>query len=203
MFWSDSVLKQVPVNGFRRLLFLALFLGNNMKNASLLTAALIASLSLTACGDIKTDPTYTDKAHDDMYKNGSLVSDQGGFSLFGGDEKKKSENTGIGVNGYLWRASLDTVSFMPITSADPFGGTILTDWYSAPGAADERTKVNVMIRDRELTADGVKVSVFRQTRSGKAGAWVDAAVAPGTATALENAILNRARQIRMAQKPAD
>lgn len=174
-----------------------------MKKASLFTALFICSLTLAACGGIKTDPTYSDKVHDEMYKNGSLVSDKGGFTLFGGDEKKKSENTGIGVNGFLWRASLDTISFMPITSADPFGGTILTDWYSAPGAPDERTKVNVLIRDRELTADGVKVSVFRQTRSGKTGAWVDAAVAPGTATALENAILNRARQIRMAQKASD
>jgi hypothetical protein len=159
-------------------------------------------LSLAACGsDVQTDPTYSDKAHDEMYKNGSLLSDKGGFSLFGGDSKKSAEsaNTGIGVNGFLWRASLDTIAFMPIASADPFGGVILTDWYSAADAPTERTKLNVFIRDRELTANGVKVSVFRQVKNAS-GTWQDAPVAAATAGSLENAILTRARQIRMAQK---
>ena len=130
----------------------------------------------------------------------SLLSDKGGWSLLGGsDEKKATENTGIGVNAFLWRASLDTVSFMPIASADPFGGVILTDWYSAPETPNERTKLNVFIRDRELTANGIKVSVFRQTKDAR-GQWQDAPVAASTAASLENGILTRARQIRIAQK---
>ncbi len=105
----------------------------------------------------------------------------------------------LGVNGFLWRAALDTISFMPIVSADPFGGVIITDWYSKPENPMERTKLNVYIRDRDLRADGVKVSVFRQTRGVK-GEWADAPVAAATSGALENAILTRARQIRLAQK---
>jgi len=171
-----------------------------MKHPSRFVPALLALLTLAACGGVETDPTYGDKAHDDMYKNGSLISDSGGWNIFGGsDAKKASESVGIGVNGFLWRASLDTISFMPLASADPFGGVILTDWYSAPDVPNERTKVNIFIRDRELTADGVKVSVFRQTKDAN-GAWQDAPVAAATAGSLENAILTRARQIRMAQK---
>ena len=71
-------------------------------------------------------------------------------------------NAGIGVNTFLWRASLDTVSFMPLSSADPFGGVIITDWYSPPEVPSERFKMTVYILDRQLRADGIKVSVFRQ-----------------------------------------
>jgi Domain of unknown function (DUF3576) len=154
---------------------------------------------LTGCSDLglDSDASYGDKEKDKTYKNGSLVSDGGGFNIFGGDEKK-SQESGIGVNGFLWRATLDTISFMPIASADPFGGVIITDWYSPPDSPNERTKLNVFIRGRDLRADGVKVSVFRQTK--ESGNWVDATVAPATAGSLENAILTKARQIRLAQK---
>jgi hypothetical protein len=104
---------------------------------------------------------------------------------------------GIGVNSFLWHASLDTVSFMPLTSADPFGGVIITDWYSPPNSPNERFKVNVFILGRELRADGVKTSVFRQTRDPKTGAWTDAQVDQNTPADLENAILARARQMRL------
>jgi len=102
----------------------------------------------------------------------------------------------IGVNNLLWRASLDTVSFMPLVSADPFGGVIITDWYTPPSAPDERFKVNIYIRGRALRADGIRASVFRQQMQGSS--WVDAPVALNTATDLENAILTRARQMRLA-----
>jgi hypothetical protein len=77
----------------------------------------------------------------------------------------------LGVNSYLWHASLDTLAFMPLSSADPFGGVIITDWYSAPDDSNERLKVTVYILDRRLRADGLKIAVFRQTRSG--AAWAD------------------------------
>jgi hypothetical protein len=102
---------------------------------------------------------------------------------------------GIGVNTYLWRASLDTINFMPLTSADPFGGVIITDWYTPPETPEERFKMTVYILDRQLRADGLKVAVFRQARRG--ADWVDVAVAPETAVELENAILTRARQLRV------
>jgi hypothetical protein len=104
----------------------------------------------------------------------------------------------VQVNRFAWRASLDTVSFMPLVSADPFGGVIITDWYSPPQSPEERFKVNVYILGRALRADGIRASVFRQQRDGVAG-WLDAPVAANTATDMENAILTRARQMRVAQ----
>jgi hypothetical protein len=102
----------------------------------------------------------------------------------------------LGVNSFLWHASLDTLAFMPLASADPFGGVIITDWYSAPDDTNERMKVTVYILDRRLRADGIKIAVFRQTRS--ANGWADAAVNPDTSTRLEDAILTRARELRLA-----
>ena len=106
----------------------------------------------------------------------------------------------LGVNSYLWHASLDTLSFMPLQSADPFGGVIITDWYSDPQDPNERMRVTVYILDRRLRADGLRISTFRQTRS--ADGWVDAQVNPDTANKLEDAILTRARELRLASQPA-
>jgi hypothetical protein len=103
---------------------------------------------------------------------------------------------GIGVNGYLWRATLDTLAFMPLASADPYGGTVITDWYTNPEKPDERFKCTVYILDSRLRADGLKVSVFKQTRE-PGGNWVDSATASQTETDIENAILTRARQLRL------
>ncbi|HXQ53545.1 MAG TPA: DUF3576 domain-containing protein [Stellaceae bacterium] len=154
-----------------------------------------------------TDPAYsanpdlTGTRYSDVgTKNQSLIS-----SIFGKDANDKSEGgaggTGVGVNSYLWRATLDTVSFMPLSSADPFGGVIITDWYSPPDQAGERFKVNIFILGRELRADGVRASVFRQKRDA-GGQWTDAAVDQATGTDLENAILTRARQMRLSTTAA-
>jgi hypothetical protein len=118
----------------------------------------------------------------------------GGLQLLGGGDD--APDSGIGVNSYLWRAALDTVAFMPVTSADPFGGVIITDWYTPPDAPGERFKLNVYVLDRTLRADGIRVAVFRQERQD--GEWVDAEVAAGTASRLEEAILTRAREFRLA-----
>ena len=121
----------------------------------------------------------------------------GGANLLGGDEdQSQTGGSQIGVNSYLWRASLDTVSFMPLASADPFGGVIITDWYSPPESRGERFKLNIYILGRSLRADGIRAAVFRQRQDPFAG-WVDAEVDEQTATDLENAILTRARQIRI------
>ena len=102
----------------------------------------------------------------------------------------------IGVNGYLWRATLDTLAFMPLTSADPYGGVIITDWYSNPEQPSERFKATVYILDTRLRADGLNVTVFKQVRDA-GGGWTDAPVAGQTETDIENAILTRARQLRL------
>ncbi len=104
------------------------------------------------------------------------------------------EGQGLGVNAYLWRGALDTLSFMPLASADPFGGVIITDWYTPPSASDERFKATAYILGRELRADGVKVSIYRQVEQN--GNWVDAPVATNTAPEIENKVLAKARELR-------
>lgn len=123
---------------------------------------------------------------------GSLTGD----TLIFGDDGEQSRSSGIAVNGYLWRASLDTVSFFPMAQVDAQGGVIITEWYSLPETPGERFKLTVYILNRELRADGVRVSLFKQV-SGANGSWVDAPVAEGSAAKIENAILTRARQLRI------
>ncbi len=114
-----------------------------------------------------------------------------------GKVRASSDNAAaIGVNGYLWRATLDTLSFMPLQSADPYGGVIVTDWYANPEKPDERFKCTVYILDSRLRADGLNVAVFMQ-RKDAAGAWVDVSHASQTETDIENSILTRARQLRL------
>lgn len=135
------------------------------------------------------DPTGSNKQYDGLLG-------QDGFNIFGGRRGQEDAGGGIGVNSFLWRASLDSISFMPLASADPFGGVIITDWYAPQETPNERFKLNIYILGRQLRADGVKAAVFRQRRDTD-GNWVDAAVEPKTATELENAILTRARQMRI------
>jgi hypothetical protein len=102
----------------------------------------------------------------------------------------------IGVNSYLWRAAVDTVSFAPLLQADANGGVIITDWYSNPKAPGERVKLTVSILDRDLRADGLRVAASRQIN--QSGAWVDAPVSASTVQKLEDIILTRARDLRRA-----
>jgi Domain of unknown function (DUF3576) len=170
----------------------------------LTTIAMAAALVVAACsGDTEyTYPEKTGKAgRQSTYsptgqKNDSIFG-KDGINIFG---SKKNEDAGgggaLGVNSYLWRASLDSIAFMPLASADPFGGVIITDWYAPPETPNERFKLNIYILGRQLRADGVKAAVFRQRRDA-GGAWTDAAVESQTAIQLENVILTRARQLRM------
>lgn len=123
----------------------------------------------------------------------TFKDDKGGFLGIG---KKADKGTEIGVNGYLWRAATDVIKFMPLASADPYGGVIITDWYTDPATPNERFKVTVYILDTRLRADALNVSVFKQVNSG--GAWVDAPTAAQTEADMENAILDRARKLRLA-----
>jgi hypothetical protein len=114
----------------------------------------------------------------------------------GGGQAKNAATSAIGVNAYLWRASLDTLAFMPLASADPYGGVIITDWYVNPEKPDERFKATVYILDARLRADGLAVTVFKEISNG-AGGWTPAPTADQTSTDIENAILTRARQLRL------
>ncbi|MFN0043866.1 MAG: DUF3576 domain-containing protein [Alphaproteobacteria bacterium] len=99
------------------------------------------------------------------------------------------------VNSFLWRASLETVAFMPLASADAYGGVLITDWYAPPETPAERFKINVFVTGRQLRADALRAVVFKQSRRPD-GSWIDASVDPGTARSLEDTILGRARQMR-------
>ncbi len=119
-----------------------------------------------------------------------------GCSMGRGPKANPAAQAGIGVNSFLWRATLDTLAFMPLASADPYGGVVITDWYVNPEKPDERFKATVYILDTRLRADGLNVSIFKQVK-GAAGEWVDSAVAGQTDTDIENAILTKARQLRL------
>jgi hypothetical protein len=100
----------------------------------------------------------------------------------------------IGVNAFLWRASLETVSFAPLTTADSAGGVIVTDWYTNPGNPNERVKLTITILDQDLRADALRVAAIRQVAQN--GAWVDAPVQAATVQKLEDIILTKARDLR-------
>jgi hypothetical protein len=105
-----------------------------------------------------------------------------------------SRMTAIGVNAYLWRAAIDTVSFAPLLQADASNGVIITDWYTQPTSPGERIKLTVSILDQDLRADALRVAASRQVN--QSGVWVDAPVAAATVQKLEDIILTRARDLR-------
>jgi hypothetical protein len=117
----------------------------------------------------------------------------------GGGDRPRTElsaaqlNT-IGVNAYLWRASLDTVAFAPLLQADSAGGVIVTDWYTNPANPGERVKLTVTILDQDLRADALRVAASRQVN--ESGNWVEAPVQAATVQKLEDIILTKARDLR-------
>lgn len=121
------------------------------------------------------------------------------LSACGGNERPRadlaaSKVTAIGVNAYLWRAAIESVSFAQLLQADPTGGVIITDWYSQPQQPGERVKITVSILDQDLRADALRVAASRQVLQG--GAWIDAPVQAATVQKLEDIILTRARDLR-------
>lgn len=169
---------------------------------------LLAALAVTACADIETQPpppsvpgTERDwnfrRDYGTIMGEGPLIS----FSTDRQREANEGVGGGIGVNAFIWEATLDTLNFMPLASADPFGGLIITDWFQPATTPGERVKLHVLIRDAALRADSVSVSVFRQERDG-AGDWLDAPADAGTAREIEDHILTRARELRVASAAA-
>ena len=125
----------------------------------------------------------------------SSDEEPGGISLsqlFG----LNNQSQGLPVNALLWRASLDTLAVIPLSSVDTFGGTIISEWYANPSVSNQRIKVTVFVLDQELRSDGVKVEVYVQEPSSDSAGWVDAGRDIELATRLEELILTRAREIR-------
>jgi hypothetical protein len=166
--------------------------------------AFVAALPLlAACGGDNQRLVGNDEYGD--WRNGRARNrPQGataGLVVFGVDKDREAREaaangggSGLSVNAYLWRATLDTLSFMPLASADPFGGTIITDWYSPPAASGERFRAQAYVLGRQLRSDGVRVQVFRQTMDH--GQWMDSPTSPSTNADLEDKVLARARELR-------
>jgi hypothetical protein len=155
---------------------------------------LLLATGLSACGPSRY--VQEDEYNDERYRgpSGTLFGDTGMVLGIGGKNGKADEGGALGVNAYLWRGALDTLSFMPLASADPFGGVIITDWYEPPAAGGERFKATAYILGRQLRADGVRVTIFRQVL--QSGRWVDAPVSQATVGEIENKVLSRARELR-------
>jgi hypothetical protein len=163
-------------------------------------------LAASACSSDAVKPNPTDPAYQGMGSGGpgdpSVTTRLGGEdsgTLFnsgkiGGNTEQAGVGTGIGVNAFLWRGALDTIGFMPLVSADPFGGVIITDWYTPPGTSGERFKASVYVLGRDLRSDGVRLNINRQVLEN--GQWVDAPVAASTVADIENKMLARARRMR-------
>ena len=158
---------------------------------------------LVACGGENTRQVRNDEYGD--YRNTQVRNRPQGASsgivVFGVDRERQAREaaaaggtSGMSVNAFLWRATLDTLSFMPLASADPFGGTIITEWYSPPAADGERFRAQAYVMGRQLRSDGVRVQVFRQVLN--RGQWVDAPVSTATSAELEDKVLARARELR-------
>jgi len=158
---------------------------------------------LAACGGENTRMVTNDEYGDyrgSVPRQRPLGATGSGIVLFGVDKDREAREaaaiggTGLGVNAYLWRATLDTLSFMPLASADPFGGTIITDWYSPPGTQGERFRAQAYVMGRQLRSDGIRVQIFRQTLEN--GQWVDSPISAATNSEMEDKVLARARELR-------
>lgn len=163
-------------------------------------AGALAALTVAGCSG-PSDPEPIPQGPAGRSAQGSVFGDDGASvgNLLSGDAFGRGEDQGdaIPVNKFLWQASLDTLSFLPLASTDPFTGVIATDWGAAPGRPDERFKVTAYMLSPALAASSLKVAVYREVRSPE-GLWMPAAVDPNTPRQLEDAILTRARQIRIA-----
>lgn len=172
-----------------------------MKTLFLLAIILVLN-TVTACttsifGESAESSYPLDAEDTRRARRGKVGGEDGLFSLGGGSDKPTGGAT-LGVNSYLWRATLDTLSFVPLASVDPRGGVIITDWYEDPEAPGERFKINAIILDTRLRSDGVRLSLFRQKLDTKTNMWRDVKANAEVASKLEDTVLTRARELRVA-----
>ena len=137
-------------------------------------------------------------AQNRLRSGGGLFGKESGFSLTNDDSKSvTTASIGMPINPYLWKGSLETIDFMPLASADPFAGIIITDWYTSHSATNERCKLNIFIKGAEMKTSNLKVNSFCQLLSN--GQWIDIKNDKKNDAKLENAILNKAKKIRLSQ----
>ena len=140
------------------------------------------------------DPTQNKElamkdAQNRLRTGGGLFGKKAGINLMTNSDKNTTSTIGMPINPYLWKGSLETVGFMPLSDADPFGGIIITDWYSGNQNINERCKINIFIKGLELSTSNLKVNTFCQ--SYKNNKWIDLPRNASTSVQLENAILNK------------
>ena len=148
--------------------------------------------------NLATDPDLAmSDAENRLMTGGGLMGEKANFSFLGDGESGSSQVTSLGmpINPYLWKASLETISFMPLASTDPFAGTIITDWYTAETSLGERCKLNIFISGKSLKTDNLRVSSFCQTL--KNNQWVNVPSKQEENTKLENVILNEAKKLKL------
>ncbi len=161
------------------------------------TGIALGLLGLSACGNSQpTTATVNNPETQNLPGAQASANSHPLFTLGGGKSNSSQQGPGIQVNAYLWRATLDTLSFMPLASADPFGGVVITDWYSPPATPNERFKANAYILSQQMNANAIQVTLFHQVLQN--GQWADAAVDPNTVSGLEDRILSRAADLRAA-----
>ena len=131
-------------------------------------------------------------------KTGGGLFGKKGIALTGDIGEQQVAAMGMPINPYLWRASLESISFMPLSSADPFGGIIITEWYNDEKNLNERCKVNIFIKGAELTTNNLKASIFCQEK--ESGNWIDISVDNDKNIDFENAILEKAKKIRLSSQ---
>ena len=166
---------------------------------------LLLALVLVACSNepiiIKPPEEKVDvedRIHDRLTGGTKFFGDQGILTLgnTGRNNMDNNQGSGVGVNTFLWRASLEAINFMPIMQVDPFGGVIITDWHSVTETPNERYKLTILILGKTLQANALKVSMFKQKRENNN--WVNSEVNPSIIRDIENNILSRARKFRIA-----
>jgi len=139
-----------------------------------------------------------DDAQNRLITGGGLFGKKGSINLLGGNNKSENVNTGMvgmPINPYLWKATLNVLDFMPLSSTDPFAGTIITDWYTAETNLGERCKLNIFINGKDLKTNNLKVLSFCQTL--KNNQWINMLSKPEENIKLENAILNEAKKLKL------
>ena len=138
-----------------------------------------------------------DDAQNRLITGGGLFGKKASIDLLGGNNDSQQTSVGMGlpINPYLWKASIETINFMPLASTDPFAGTIITDWYTAENSLGERCKLNIFINGADMKTENLKVSSFCQSL--KNNQWVNSPTNSEDNIRLENAILNRAKKLKL------
>jgi len=159
--------------------------------------AIIERAGVTMGGDdtAKGRKLQMEVAENKLRTGGGLFGKKGGIDLLKENNQTASIGVGMPINPYLWKASLETINFMPLSSADPFAGLIITDWYSQNNT-NERCKINIFIRGVELKTSNLKVNSFCQTLS-DTNNWVGNETDIKINAQIENAILNKAKKLKL------